>query len=284
MSRMAATCSNCGKELGFFRRLTRGTGGLCADCAARHKEAQQKAQQDYRSLVASLSDGASLPEALPRIKQLEAKAEFSAHELQEINATALRSYAETALADDLLTADEEHAFSDVAKALGYDQDAIDTQHRDLIQRMVVAKVNDGRLPEIDDPDLITKGSEVVHAEVPAALLKEVVKRETRAGYGGVSFRVAKGVRFHAGGARGHSVVTGKEIQVAEYGVLSVSSKRVVFAGERSTIEILYTKLVGLNVFEDGVQLHASNRKNAPVFRLEAAEATAATINAAAQRV
>jgi hypothetical protein len=80
------------------------------------------------------------------------------------------------------------------------------------------------------------------------------------------------------------VVTGKEIQVAEYGVLSVSSKRVVFAGERSTIEILYTKLVGLNVFEDGVQLHASNRKNAPVFRLEAAEATAATINAAAQRV
>jgi hypothetical protein len=281
---MAATCSNCGKELGFFRRLTGGTGAQCADCTARQKEAQQKAQQDYRSLVASLSDGASLPEALPRIKQLEANAGFSTHELQEINATALRSYAETALADDLLTADEEHAFSDVAKALGYDQDAIETQHRDLLKRMVVAKVNDGRLDEIDDPHLMTKRSEVVHAEVPAGLLKEVVKREMRAGYGGVSFRVAKGVRFHAGGARGHSVVTGTEVQVADWGVLSVSSKRVVFAGERSTIEIPYTKLVALNVFEDGVQLNASNRKNAPVFRLDTAEAIAATINAAAQRI
>jgi hypothetical protein len=220
---------------------------------------------------------------LPRVAELEASASFSASELQKINAGALRSYVETALADDLLTEDEEHSFSDVAQALGYDEDKIATQHPDLLQRMVVAKVNDGRLPEIDDPYLMTKRGEIVHAEAPASLLKEVVKRQMRAGYGGVSFRITKGVRFHTGLARGHSVVTGTEIQVADRGVLSVSSKRVVFSGQRSTIEVPYTKLVGLNVFENAVQLNASNRKNVPVFQLEAAEPIAATINAAVQR-
>jgi hypothetical protein len=280
---MAKACSNCGKPVGFIRGLTRGPGALCADCARQQKEARAKAQDDYRALVASLSDGANLPEVLPRVTELEASASFSASELQKINAGALRSYAETALADDLLTEDEEHSFSDVAQALGYDEDKIATQHPDLLQRMVVAKVNDGRLSEIDDPYLMTKRGEIVHAEAPASLLKEVVKRETRARYAGFSFRITKGVRFHAGGARGHSVATGTETQVADSGVLSVSSKRVVFSGHRSTIEVPYTKLVGLNVFEDGLRLNASSRKNAPVFQLEAAEPIAATINAAAQR-
>jgi hypothetical protein len=279
---MAATCSNCGTEVGFFRGLM-GGGTLCGDCAQRQKQAKEQAQQDYRTLVASLSDAANLAEALSRTKELQPNAAFSASALEKVNAAALRSYADSALADDLLTADEEHAFSDVAQALGYDEDKIATQHPDLLQRMVVAKVNDGRLPEIDEPHLMTKRGEVVHAEIPANLLKEVVKREMRAGYGGVSFRVAKGVRFHTGGVRGHSVVTGTEVQVADSGVLSVSSKRVVFAGQRSTVEVPYTKLVGINVFEDGVQLHASNRKNAPVFQLDAPEPIAATINAAAQR-
>jgi hypothetical protein len=48
-----------------------------------------------------------------------------------------------------------------------------------MMRLVVAKVNDGRLDAVESPRLMTKKGEVVHLETEAALMKEVVLREWR---------------------------------------------------------------------------------------------------------
>jgi hypothetical protein len=47
-----------------------------------------------------------------------------------------------------------------------------------------------------------RGDETVYLETFALLMKEVAIREYRGGYGGVSSRIAKGVRYSPGRTRG----------------------------------------------------------------------------------
>jgi hypothetical protein len=152
-------------------------------------------------------------------------------------------------------------------------------------RATIAAANAGRLPQLASAHLLTKKGEVVHYEDGANLMKEVVLREFRAGYSGFSFPLGHGVRFRTGGARGHSVVVGTKLEVADNGYLTVTSQRVVFAGARKSIEIPFAKLLSVDVFSDGIALHAANRQNTPLFQLEqgAGEVVAALINAAHQQ-
>ena len=199
---------------------------------------------------------------------------------------AFGAYVENVLADDVLTTDEEEHFGQVGAALGFTTESIQSRHPDLLSRLVVAKVNDGRLSEIDEPQIIRKKGEVVYLEVVASLLKEVAMREFRGASQGVSFQVAKGVRYRVGGMRGHMVTVGTEMKVQDTGTLAVSSQRIAYLGSAKSSEILYTKLMGMNVFSDGLRLQASNRQTPLIFRLAggiSGDAVAATINAAMQR-
>jgi hypothetical protein len=210
---------------------------------------------------------------------------LSEKERRELGGEALRAYAENVLADDCLTSEEEEAFNEVVDALSIDPEEFHSTFADLRNRVVVARVNDGRLATIDDPRLMTKKGEVVHLEALASLMKEVAVREWQGGSSGVSFRIAKGVSYRTGGVRGKSVVVGTELQVADSGSLHVTSHRVVYMGNK-TIELPYTKLINLDVFSDGVRFHASNRQNAPLLQVESGlgEVIAATVNAAMQNV
>jgi hypothetical protein len=198
---------------------------------------------------------------------------------------AFRAFAENALADDYLTIDEEMAFEEVASALGIEQQDFDTRFIDLLYRLVVAKANDGRLDIVETPSLMTKKNEVVHLEVGAALMKEVVQREFRAGSKGFSFRVAKGVYYRTGNTRGRSVVVGTEIVAEDTGTLAVTSQRIAYLGQKKTVEVPFAKLMNVEVFTDGSRLHASNRQKAPLLQLAdgLGNVVAATLNTAVQR-
>ena len=118
-------------------------------------------------------------------------------------------------------------------------------YTDVYTNLQVAKLNDGRLPTMDSSHLIAKKDEVVHFETSAALLKEVALREFRGGSQGISFRVARGVRYRVGAMRGHMVTVGTQVEVADTGILSVTSQRAAFLGGRKTIDMPYTKLIGM---------------------------------------
>jgi hypothetical protein len=211
---------------------------------------------------------------------------LSDKERRELTDRAFSTYWESLLADDILTSDEEEQFLKVSETLGLDVGEVDSRHPNLLSRLVVAKVNDGRLSEISEPHIIRKRGEVVHLELAAELLKEVAVREFRAGSQGLSFQVAKGVRYRVGAMRGHMVTVGTEMQVQDTGTLAVTSQRVAYLGSAKASEILFTKLMGMEVFTDGIRLQASNRQNPLLFRFIQAvsgDAVAATINAAVQR-
>ena len=277
---MASTCSSCAVRLSFFQRLAGRS--RCPACAQKQKQRRVAARDEYKEMLARLlAAPAALSEIESRLPVLAQEAGLADAQRHKLHLETFDTYVDIALEDDCLTEEEERHIFQMAAALGIDADSeLDT----IMPRMVVAKVNDGRLPTVDEPNIMLKKDEVVHAEMTSALLKTVKIREYQGGYSGVSFRIAKGVRYHTGGTKGRSVVVGTELQVQDEGVLSVTSQRAVYMGAGKTIEMPYKKLVNLNVFSDGVQFHMSNRVNPPMFRLKEGhgDVVAAIVNEASQ--
>jgi hypothetical protein len=258
---------------------------LCGTCDSQAKQAVAAAVETYQSLLTQLiADPHKVSEIGPQLAPAAETAELGGESLSSLNQRTMEIYLEQALEDDYLTEAEEAVMNRLAEALGVTQATFETRFSALMPRLFVARCNDGRLPQLPNPRIMLKRGELAHMETNAYLMKEVVHREYRGGYSGVSFRVAKGVRFHTGGTRGKSVVTGSSLEVADQGILTVTSQRSVYTGARRSIEMLHSKVLGLNVFEDGVQFQLSNRQNPPMFRLEKGmgDAVAAAINAACQ--
>ena len=282
---MADNCESCGKKLSMMQKLSGKS--LCPDCGALAKQERKTAETEYRSLlselVGSIGSVNDIESKLPAVRQ---RAGISEKQAIELHTGSFRTFVETALEDDCLTEDEETRLKEIGRVLGIDQAAFDANFTDLLLRLFVARVNDGRIPVLPDPGIILKKAEVAHLSANAELMKEVTLREYQGGYAGVSFRVAKGVRFHTGGVRGKSVVVGSKMEVVDQGILTVTSQRAVFAGRRKSIEAPYAKLLNLNVFEDGIQFHLSGRAKPPLLKLEKGmgSVVAATINAACQHI
>jgi hypothetical protein len=249
----------------------------------RKAEHDQRRLEDerYRAALAKLRGGDDSPETMAELRGLvDPRHRSEAH-------SALLAFSERLLADDLLSTTEEARWQGVGDALGVSQaDLNQPEFKGLLVRLTIARINDGRLPEVPagQAHLMAKRGEIVHLETAAALMKEVIDREFRGGSRGVSVPIAKGVRFRTGSFRGKSVVVGSHLEAADTGIISVSSKRVVFMGTRKTLDTPYAKLASLDAFSDGIRIHASNRQGAPLFRLPVGgQVVAAAIQAAAQR-
>ncbi|HEY6290856.1 MAG TPA: hypothetical protein VI455_04740 [Terriglobia bacterium] len=76
---------------------------------------------------------------------------------------------------------------------------------------------------------------------------------------GVSFRIAKGVRYHVGGFSGRPVTTTYE-KVQDVGNLYVTTERVVFAGSREVTSIAGNKVADVRIEDDHIWVMAENRK------------------------
>jgi hypothetical protein len=197
---------------------------------------------------------------------------------------ALYPAVEEALADDVLTADEDARLTQTIEAAGFTWSDLRTRRPDVGDHLLIALANDGRLPTVDGSALLVGGGEVVHLVRSAALMSEHAVREWRGRTSGISVPIGHGVRYRTGAIRGHSVVVGTQMVATDSGTLYVTSKRLVFSGAKSTIDIPLAKLVEVNAYSDGVSVHASNRKTAPLFRVASGPPVAAVLSAAAQEV
>jgi hypothetical protein len=69
------------------------------------------------------------------------------------------------------------------------------------------------------------------------------------GYSGFSFRIAKGVRYHVGGTRGHYEPGAEAPTVIDTGTATITDQRVVFQGAKQTREWSFAKLLGYQHFD-----------------------------------
>jgi hypothetical protein len=279
-----AFCTRCGKKLGLIERLG---DSLCDACEGDAKTERDAARKRYGETVDGLAAG-TIPasDAVRVLQETTPTAALPSSDVARLHGRALLAFFDRALADDIVTLAEDQQLEALTEALGLTPDDLASIDKTLLYRWVIAQVNDGRMPEFpqDQATLTPKKGEIVHLEVQASLMKEVTKREYVGGYGGLSFRIAKGVRFSTGRVRGRSVEVGKELQTEDVGILSVSSHRSAFLGERKTLDMPHAKLLSLGVFEDGVRFNVSNRQRAPLLTVDSGELVAAVVNAAAQRL
>lgn len=78
-------------------------------------------------------------------------------------------------------------------------------------------------------------------------------RKTSGGYGGPSFRVAKGVYFRVGGFQAKSE-SHDELKNIDLGELTLTNKRLVFSGAKRSVNIDIRKIISIEPYSDGIAL------------------------------
>ncbi len=252
--------------------------------AAQEEKRKQSAQREaYSVAIARLAQPGADVEAV--LSSLPDASAFKGQDLYQVHTRAFVAMAEAMLEDDIFDLDEERNLVAAGNALGITDERMQNEFSELTGRMVVARVNDGRLPVLAETRLPLKAGEVAHIATDATLMKWNPVRQYQSGSGGFSFRVAKGVYYHTGRTRGRSVVVGEELAVADQGALTVTSHRAVFSGTKKALQFEYKNLLDIEVFSDGIKLAVSNRQNPSLMKLNVSgDVVAAVINAAAQRL
>jgi hypothetical protein len=264
-------CPNCGQP-----------GPWASDAQVKRWDGWLEARSQYAEAITGVVNGSSEPTKLAQIAPLTGMSE---DDLLSQRVLAFVGAANQAIGDQILTPDENRHLQGLLGALGITWDSTNDIDPTLQTKAFVSAVNGGVLPEVAEPHVLPKKGEVVHFEKPANLMKEVTIKEFQGGSRGFSFPIGKtGVRYRVGGFRGRMVEVGTQLQVADSGLLAITNKRAVYMGSRKTLDMPLTKLVNLNVFDDGVQFQMSNRVNPPLFQLDHSEIVAAVVNAAAQRL
>jgi len=280
---VAESCQRCGAAFGFMDKARRRT--VCVPCQQVQEQERAQARQAYAGLLHQVALGTvAADDVATDVAGWRAAAALGPADLANLDVQIWREAVETVLADDIVTETEEDRLHSLGRLMGVDLPALSALAPDLAGRLMVARINDGRLPQVAVPTILLKRGETAHLEIPAGLMKEVIGRGTRGAYSGLSFRVAKGVRFNTGGYRGQSAVLGSHLVAADQGTLTLTSTRAVFLGPLKTMELPYAKLLSVNVFSDGIQFQMSNRQSAPLFRVADGNVAAAVVNAAYQKL
>lgn len=276
----AAVCEACGRPLGLRRFIG---ADLCGGCSAQQKAEQAAAMEEYRTLSAAVADPRTDPVTIgANLPAVAARAGLDPGKAQDLNWQALLGAFEKTLEDEVVTREEEERLGRAATALGFDQAAFEHAIARYQEPLFIARVNDGRVPVLDTPVIILKRNETAHLQVGAELLKEVAIREYKGGSQGVSFRIAKGVSYRVGSHRGTMQVVGTRLESADTGPLTITSQRAVFTGTRKTVEVRFDKLLSMNVYQDALQFHVSNRQTPSLFKVDSGPMVAAAVNAATQ--
>lgn len=135
--------------------------------------------------------------------------------------------------------------------------------RRVLAHVSMLSITSGTLPVNYDSDLNLYDDEVSHIELEANLMEErVVKSGWVSGHSGLSFRVAKGVRFNVGATRGHRI-SERAVAPVSHGVLAITSERIAYLGNPKSFEVKWSKVMGIEPYSDGMTIYIANRAKAP---------------------
>ena len=144
----------------------------------------------------------------------------------------------------------------------------DAEQREAETKFWMEKINSGsvkvKVIRAEVPVILQKNEEALCVLPSIYLCETRAVRENRGGYGGASFRVAKGVSVHLGQYGGRSE-SHPEMRRIDEGTLVVTNKRFVYCGRIKTVQVDLHKIVEIDPFDDGIGLHKENREKTQYF-------------------
>lgn len=119
---------------------------------------------------------------------------------------------------------------------------------DVISGLKCAPVLDN-----DDSDLILQKSEKIYWKESASLIEmKTVGRHYEGSSAGISFRVARGVRFNVGRRSGHSVSDKAAIHTSS-GCFIITNKRIAFVGDQKSFALKLESVLNIQPGTNGVK-------------------------------
>jgi hypothetical protein len=118
-----------------------------------------------------------------------------------------------------------------------------------------------------DPPIALLDQERAVLVMPKCMLWEPkAVRISRGGYGGTSFRIAKGFWVHTGRSRSSSQSFDK-LQPTDQGTLVVTNKRIAFLGTLKTICVELNSIISIDPYADGIGIHLRNKQKVECFHV-----------------
>jgi hypothetical protein len=224
-------------------------------CKARHEAAQVQitslvtsALDDEQRVVTLVASAASVAES-GRVSEAERSAALKQGFVAAV---------ERALDDHLLTEDEERQINSLVATLGLSEaDLAEHGLRDrLVKALVIRDLSEGHIPnrfrmEEGMPFNLQRSETLIWAFPAVAYYELRTRRSFQGSSQGVSLRVMKGVYYRVGEFKGHPVET-SAVELADTGLLGVTTKQLYFAGPVKSFRIPYAKIVSFKPYSDGI--------------------------------
>jgi len=250
---MAKLCENCGKKLSFFTSET-----LCKECKIAYESELSKVEKEILAIkkvteqqleLLRKQDKQSLLKLYSRLyDQFEADKELEEEEIETLGKI-------------------QEAFSLTNEDIKFDE-----RIRPYIYVNMIKK--EGKLPLVNlqieggSPVVLKKGETVHFAD--RAVLKELksVSLGYSGGSHGVSFRIAKGIRYRVGAHRGHIVKEDRFVETSR-GVLLITNQRLFlhpFLGHKP-LSIPLNKILSYQCFNNGIEVYKEGREKGYFFAI-----------------
>ena len=168
---------------------------------------------------------------------------------------------DTAIADGILTEDEETRLWEIKNYFGLTQDEVDANQKLAMvsKAAIIRDLRNGVVPSDRTtvevvgvlPFNFLKSEKLVWVFQSVDYLENKTKTQYVGGTRGGSVRVAGGVYLRAASTRGERVETLHTVHV-DSGLLGVTTKHIYFAGSHKAFRIPYRKIVAFDPFSDGL--------------------------------
>ena len=121
------------------------------------------------------------------------------------------------------------------------------------------------------PSIVLDMGEELLCHAPTTLVEPRAVRSYSGGYGGPSFRIAKGISFRLGASGGTSE-SHEERRPIDTGTLVLTNQRLIFVGSKRTISVPIHKIVGIDNegYLDWLRLNFEGRQKAEGFQFDSA--------------
>lgn len=201
--------------------------------------------------------GSSLDGVAARTAELARQHELSPEEARRAAATGWGLSLDDALADSLLSEDEERHLLTLADAMGITtEDLVQSGGYNRAARAKVLRQVIAGTPEPMGGDYsripfnLQKNEMLVWLEPDTTYHEMRTKREWVGGSQGVSLRIMRGVYYRAGAFKAQPINTTYAANLGT-GLLGFTTKHLYFAGEGKTFRVAYSKIISFEPYTDG---------------------------------
>jgi hypothetical protein len=131
---------------------------------------------------------------------------------------------------------------------------------------IISDLKNNQLSSLDRPNFLLQPGEKICWIEPATLEEiKVVGRRYEGRSSGVSFRVARGVRFNVGHQRGHSVSETAAVTTSS-GELVITNKRLAFLGDRKSLAVKLEKLLEIQPALNGIKFSEGGKSGPKLIK------------------